>query len=72
MFGKKKNESDVPKICACCEKAATLADSDTVLCSKKGIVSCDYTCRSFSYDPLKRVPRQKPAIPPLDEDSLVL
>lgn len=72
MFGKKQNDNDVPKLCVFCEKAALLADGDTVLCSKKGIVACDHTCRAFSYDPLKHVPKPKPAIPLLDEDSLVL
>ena len=49
-------------ICAYCEKATPVFDDDNVLCKKNGIVSKGYSCRHFSYDPLKRTPLQvKPA-----------
>ena len=27
-----------------------------MLCSKRGFVSCDFSCPRFRYDPLKRTP----------------
>lgn len=41
--------------CAYCAKGAPL-EKDSVLCPKKGVVSPGFSCRSFRYDPLKRVP----------------
>jgi hypothetical protein len=47
---------DIEKSCSYCAYAAKSADSSVVLCSKKGTVSVDHSCRKFKYDPLKRVP----------------
>jgi len=41
--------------CAYCAKGTQLGE-DTVACIKKGIVSFGFSCRSFRYDPLKRIP----------------
>ena len=41
--------------CAYCRRAAKI-DTQTVLCSHKGIQAADASCYRFSYDPLKRVP----------------
>lgn len=47
--------------CAYCRRGARL-DEDSVMCLKKGVVSAGGSCRSFQYDPLKRVP-PRPAAP---------
>lgn len=54
------------RICAFCENCVPVFDSDTVLCEKHGIVSKGYSCRKFSYDPLKRVPPKAQSAPTLD------
>ena len=41
--------------CSYCSRSARL-DDETVMCIKKGVVPAGYSCRSFKYDPLKRVP----------------
>ena len=41
--------------CAYCAKGSPL-EKDTVLCPKKGVVNAGSSCRSFKYDPFKRVP----------------
>lgn len=47
------------RCCEYCSKGTKMAD-DTVLCAKRGVVSAQFGCRKFSYDPCKRVPsRQK-------------
>ena len=53
-------------ICAYCEKAAKLYDSDTVLCEKYGVVSKGFSCKRFTYDPLKRVPPKAQSAPALE------
>lgn len=53
----KKSISDkTEKYCKYCEKAQSLSDTDSMLCSKNGIVSASHSCCRFSYDPLKRSP----------------
>lgn len=54
------------RICAYCEKASKLFDADTVLCKDKGVVSKGYSCKRFSYDPLKRVPPKAQSAPTLE------
>ncbi len=46
---------DIEKNCSYCVHAAKV-DSSHVVCSKKGIIPCEESCRRFKYDPLKRVP----------------
>lgn len=48
----------VPK-CRYCAYGMLASSGQNVLCPKKGVVSNDYFCRRFQYDPLKRKP-QKP------------
>ncbi len=47
--------------CFYCQWSAEL-DDETVMCIKKGVVPVGHHCRSFRYDPLKRVP-PRPAAP---------
>lgn len=42
--------------CLYCEEGFVSADSDNILCVKNGVVTPDYSCKSFRYDPIKRVP----------------
>lgn len=65
----KSSERELPEICRYCVRAHKLFDSDTMLCERKGVVSCRYTCRKFVYDPLKHVPFQAPA--GFDEDMIM-
>ena len=51
MLFEKKRE---PR-CAYCQKCVPL-DEESVICPKRGVVSAGFHCRSFKYDPLKRVP----------------
>lgn len=46
----------IEPMCEYCERAHT--ESGTLICSKKGEVSSDDSCKKFKYDPLKRVPRK--------------
>ena len=41
--------------CAYCARG-TYLEKDAVLCPKRGVVTAASSCRSFKYDPFKRVP----------------
>lgn len=47
--------------CAYCARGSCL-EKNEILCPKKGVVSAGFSCRSFRYDPFKRVP--PPAVQP--------
>lgn len=48
-------QKDIEPRCCYCQRGTKL-DEEQVLCVKKGVVSPGGSCRSFRYDPLKRVP----------------
>lgn len=50
MIFKKQREP----MCAYCMHGRVLEDGSDVLCAMKGVVSSDYRCRKFVYDPLAR------------------
>lgn len=51
--------------CMYCLRGTTL-NEEQVICRKKGVVAPGEHCRSFRYDPLKRVP-PKPVMPDWDK-----
>ena len=59
-------EKDIEPRCAYCKRGSPLGE-DQVMCLKRGIMSAAGSCRSFRYDPLKRVP-PRPAV--LDTEKL--
>lgn len=62
MKSKLLNKNAYEAICRNCKHGRLSPEGDTVLCVKKGIVDPDGSCRRYSYDPLKRVPRKMPAV----------
>ena len=52
-------DSHIIPSCRYCTYGMASSDEQTILCPKKGVVTCEYACRRFQYDPLKRKP-QKP------------
>lgn len=49
--------------CAICVHGKKAADSEMILCCKKGVLKPDYKCSSFKYDPLRREPKKVPELP---------
>ena len=54
-MSKKIIEAKEPR-CEYCLRGKLSADGETVLCTKKGVMNKDFSCKKFRYDPLKRVP----------------
>ena len=48
-------KKEIEPRCAYCARGTQL-EEHTILCKKKGVVEAGGHCRSFQYDPLKRVP----------------
>ena len=53
-------KKEIETRCAYCARGTQL-EEQTILCKKKGVVEAGGHCRSFQYDPLKRVP-PRPAV----------
>lgn len=53
--GKYFDKSIEPK-CDYCQFGKRAKDGNKVLCEKKGLVDCNFSCGKFSYSPLKRIP----------------
>lgn len=53
------NKKETTPACRICSHGILSADGESVLCVKTGIRQLDSSCRSFKYDPLKRVPMRK-------------
>lgn len=63
LFAKPLFGSDIPPACAYCAHSRAGQEPDTFFCPKRGVVSGNYHCRAFSYDPLRRVPKRRPKLP---------
>ena len=53
---------DIENRCAYCALSGKI-DDEQVICRRRGIVDAASSCRHFSYDPLKRVPPKRRAVP---------
>lgn len=60
------------RACRHCANGRPTGDGERVLCVHKGIVEADYACRKYRYDPLKRVPKRRPALPAFSADEFKL
>ena len=53
LFGKK-----IEPACVYCAYGKCNIEGNTEFCQKKGIIPSNNSCRKFSYDPLKRIPKK--------------
>ena len=58
---KKLLRKDIEPRCTYCAHGSPLADGKRIACRKRGVRDAADHCRSFRYDPLRRVPA-KPAV----------
>ena len=61
-MAKKLYGKGISLACAYCAKGTESIDKKSIFCEKKGIVSANYHCRRFKYDPLRRVPKIPPEL----------
>lgn len=72
MLIKKLFKDDIEPRCAYCEFGKISGDRKSILCRRRGIMTGDYSCRSFVYDPLKRVPKKSPEMQKFDPSEFEL
>ena len=48
--------NNVSPACKYCEEVFQAMGEDRLICNKRGIVLINHKCRSFVYDPLRRIP----------------
>lgn len=72
MMKRKLYGENIDKSCGYCEHGKAAPDGETVLCIKKGVVTPDFHCRRFKYDPLKRVPKRRPPLPEYSPEDFEL
>ncbi|MBO5915037.1 MAG: hypothetical protein J6Q72_06790 [Clostridia bacterium] len=51
-----KHNEDIERICAYCEKAIVIKESDICICSINGAVKQSSSCKKFTLDMLKLSP----------------
>ena len=56
---------DIDPRCAYCRQGQQISERE-VACVKRGVVPMEGSCRSFRYDPLKRVPPRPAVLSPKD------
>ena len=61
---KKRDEEENIRCCALCEKARDCGEY--MECKIKGRVEKDHSCRKYSYDITKRVPRRALEMPKIE------
>lgn len=57
LFGNQKD----PK-CETCANGKLSVDGQSVLCVRGGALPLDHSCRHYVYDPLRRIPKRRPAL----------
>jgi hypothetical protein len=61
---------DITPKCSYCHYGKKAKEGGKILCEKRGMVDSEYSCKSFVYSPLKRIPVKQLHIPGnLDIDS---
>ena len=54
----KSRDERSDRICKYCERSTEIPLTGNMLCPTKGIVSYDFVCSKFKYDPFKRIPKR--------------
>lgn len=72
MFKQKLFGNNIEPSCSYCEFGTFTQDRLAVLCAKRGVVTPDFACRKFIYDPISRVPKQQPTLGKFDPSDFEL
>ena len=72
MFKPKLFNVNIEPSCGYCLHGSQTQDGEAILCQKKGIVTADYKCRKYVYDPISRIPKFQPAMLKYDKKDFEL
>lgn len=63
---------NLAKSCAYCVYGTVLEGFNEAVCKKRGVTKRHQSCRSYVYDPLKRVPQKPKSIEKYSEEDFIL
>lgn len=66
------NTGDIVPACEYCLHGRLSPDGENILCIKRGIMLPYSSCKKYSYDPLKRVPKRFAGFPQFDASDFKL
>lgn len=72
MFKSKLFGNNIEPSCSYCEFGTFTKDRSAILCSRRGVVTPEYSCRKFTYDPISRIPMQQPTLAKFDPSDFEL
>lgn len=75
MFSTKKRllrGEAYPPACELCRYGKQAPDGSSVLCSVRGVMRKQSSCKSYEYDPIKRQPGRAPLLPEFDAEQFML
>lgn len=72
MLRQKLFGNNIEPSCSYCQNGTLTRDGSMILCEKQGVVDASFSCRRFSYAPLKRVPRREAILPTFDKSDFEL
>ena len=52
----KNTEGLIEEKCCYCESASPIRETSGYICNKKGVVSYNFKCKKFVFDPTKLIP----------------
>ncbi|MCL1951325.1 MAG: hypothetical protein FWF60_00710 [Oscillospiraceae bacterium] len=58
--------------CELCRFGKSAPDGSSVLCSVRGVMRKQSSCKKYEYDPLKRKPNRAPLLPEYDPEEFAL
>ena len=62
-------KKDVKKMCEYCAYGVLIDSGKNILCEKKGVVTLDYHCIKYNYNPTKRKPIISANLPQFENDD---
>lgn len=72
MFRKPYFGTNISPACEYCAHSRPSPDGRMYYCLKVGVVYPYHKCRKFRYDPLRRIPRRRPALPKFSPEDFQL
>ncbi|MBQ7859054.1 MAG: hypothetical protein IJ347_02815 [Faecalibacterium sp.] len=72
LFKKPIYGATIAPACEYCANGRRASDPRMILCERKGVVSPQYHCRKYQYDPLLRIPKRQPKLPSFTADDFSL
>ena len=65
-------DKNIEPMCRYCDNSTMLDDSRFLICTNRGVVETDYSCKKFKYNPLKRAPKPEHKLQQFNKEDFEL